>query len=848
MAGDPDAFPRGQYRSDQRTAVPVGGATGSDGLTTNLWFEADVYSSTPTASSSLNAETQPVGTVFTGAATTTSLARPLKETLLPTSRRGSNLVYDTKNKRFVLFGGFDGTTRYNEVWELSAGSAYSRWHKLTPSGTAPTARNLGASAFVRGTTSGSVDKAYMIVWGGAIPGDTNTMAALDVSTPGSEAWVTVTQTNTPAARSFLTHHMAAKSVSASASDLYLFGGWGASRTNDLVKCTFDVNTPTAVTWTVLKANGTAGNPPGRSGTAMIYDGANDRLVITCGYTGAAYLNDTWTYSIAGNSFTQLSPGGTAPAIRELPSIGYDVTNQRAILMGGWQGAATNNRNDMFQLTLTSGSETWTQLKTNDTSNQAILAFSSAAAAVDTDRNLLIVAMILGYDSTSKYVYCFDMNDTSLTAPPYGLTTVDDFRARDAPGYVYNSARNEWLLINGYSAMDDDTTISRGEHVSEVWAYDPIKNQWRYAAKGPLSMPQSEGGLAVYDTANDRIVYFGGLTGTNQRLNDVWQLKADEYGMYVATRLRPTGTLPTQRWLMAGCYDAANQRMVLWGGQSAAGVLGDVWSLSLTPGSEAWTQLSPTGTAPTAAWQSAFAYDDANKRLYIHGGATDAGGTTYTAQLFYLDVSTINGTWTNTGVTGGLGVRGAVMTYDAANQRLVCFGGFNGTAVNNTLRYTGTAAFTSWTTQAAPSAPAARRSAGCAFIGGNFLVACGRPVSGTWFRDTHQLNASATPGLWNWTSLSPAAYQTISVPVTGLIDRASYHWQTWATVASTTGSATSFGNNSENAADFIPGVPGGRVKVSSGSWTAKPVKVWTGSAWVTKPVKVWNGAAWIETSY
>lgn len=848
MAGDPDTFSRGQYHSDQLTAVPVGGATGGDGVTTSLWFEADVYSSTPGSAVSLSAEAQPVGTAFTGTATTTSMARPLKETLLPTSRRGSNLIYDTKNKRFILFGGFDGTTRYNEVWELSAGSAYSRWHKLAPTGTAPAARNLGAAVFVRGTTSGSVDKAYMVIWGGAIPGDTNTMAALDLSTPGSEAWISVTQTNTPAARSYLTHHMVATSVNTSASDLYLFGGWGSSRTNDLVRCTFDVNTPTVVTWTTLKANGTAGNPPGRSGTAMIYDSANDRLVITCGYTGAAYLSDTWSYSIAGNTFTQLSPGGAAPAIRELPSIGYDVINQRAILLGGWQGAATNNRNDIFQLSLASGSETWTQIKSNDLNNQAVLAFSSAAAAVDTDRNLLVTAMILGYDSTSKYVYCFDMKDASPTAPLFGLTTMDDFRARDAPGYVYNPVRGEWLLINGYSAMDDDTTISRGEHVSEVWAYDSVKNQWRYAAKGPLSMPQSEGGLAVYDGANDRVIYFGGLTGTNRRLNDVWQLKADEYGMYVATRLAPAGTPPTQRWLMAGCYDAANQRMVLWGGQSAAGVLGDVWSLSLTPGAETWTQLTPGGTAPAAAWQPSFAYDDATKRLYIHGGATDANGTTYTSQLFYLDVSTTNCTWTNTGVTGGLGVRGAVMGYDATNQRLVCFGGFNGTAVNNTLRYTSTGSFTTWTTQAAPNAPSARRSAGCLFTGGTFFVACGRPVSGTWFRDTHQLNASATPGSWSWTALAPTAHQVVAVPVTGLIDRASYHWQAWTVVGPTVGTPSPFGGNAESAADFIPGAPGGRVKVSSGSWTAKPVKVWTGSAWVTKPAKVWDGTAWIETSY
>lgn len=848
MASDPDILPRGQYRNDQRTPIAVGGYSNGDGVSNNVWLEADVYSSTPTSSTSLNAEVRPVGTAFTGSATSSATARALRESTLPTSRRGGNLVYDAKNKRYLLFGGYDGTTRYNEVWELSADNAYARWHKLTPTGTAPTGRNLAAATFVRGTTSGSVDKAYFIIWGGAAPGDSNTMSVLDVSTPGSEAWSSVTQTNTPAARSYLNHHMVAKTVSASSADIYLFGGWGTTRTNDLVKCTFSVNTPTAVTWTTLKADGTAGNPSGRSGTGMVYDSANDRLIITGGYTGSSYLNDVWQYSISGNTFTQLSPGGSAPGNRELACIGYDSVNQRALVIGGWQGSASSNRNDIQQLSLTSGSETWTQIKSNDLNNQGVLAFSNGAAAVDTARNIFAVATFLGYDSTSKYVYAYNMNDTSVSGQLYSLTVVDDFRARDAPGYVFNTARNEWVLINGYSAMDDNATISHGEHVSEIWAYDVINNKWRYAAKGPFSMLQNEGGLAVYDAANDRIIYFGGLVGTGQRTNDVWQFKADAHGMYVATKLSPSGTLPTQRWLMAGCYDAANQRIVLWGGQSASGVLGDVWQLSLAQGSEAWTQLTPTGSGPTAAWQSCFAFDATNKKLYIHAGATDAGGTTFTSQLFILDVSTASCAWTNTGVTGGLAVRGATLAFDATNQRLVCFGGYDGSVVNNTTRYTSTSSFTSWTTQSVPNAPTARRSAGYMVIGSEFYVACGRPPSGTWFNDTNSLNYAASPASWTWTAKSPAIYQVNAVATTGLTARASYHWQAWGVTGVTTGAAASFGGNSESAADFVAGTAGGQVKTNNGSWAAKPAKVWDGSAWVTKPVRVWDGAAWIETSY
>ena len=49
-------------------------------------------------------------------------------------------------------------------------------------------------------------------------------------------------------------------------------------------------------------------------------------------------------------------------------------------------------------------------------------------------------------------------------------------------------------------------------------------------------------------------------------------------------------------------------------------------------------------------------------------------------------------------------------------------------------------------------------------------------------------------------------------------------------------------------DAAPSGSTGQIKVYNGSWVAKPVKVWTGSAWVTKPVKRWNGSSWVLTNY
>lgn len=839
---------RAQYRNDQYTPIAVGADTGGDGVTNDVWFSTDVYSETPEAATTLHAEVRAVGTGFTNVATISSSARILKQAEMITARRGSSLVYDAKNKRYILFGGYNGTTRFNEVWQLTADNGYHRWSKLAPSGTPPTAKNLAASTYVRGTTSGAVDKSYMVIFGGSSPSDLNEMHCLDLSTPGSEAWSTITQTNTPLVRSYLTHHMVAKSTASNTSDIYLFGGWGAARYNDLLRCTFNVNTPTAVTWTTVKANGAVGNPGIRSGAGMIYDSANDRLIITSGYNGTTYLSDVWQFNIATSTFSQITPGGSAPAGRELPSIVYDSVNQRAILMAGWQGNINNSRNDVYELSLTSGTETWTSLRANDLSNQSFLAYSSGAAAINTDRNVMVIATMNGYDSTVKYVYALDLATTTTSATVRSLNVIDHFRARDAAATTYDSSRGEVILVSGYGTMDDDTTITRGDHLSEVWAYNPTTNTIRYAAGGPFTMPQGEGGIVIYDSANNRIIHFGGLNGGSNRTSDVWELRADAFGMYHATKLAVSGTPPNPRWLMAGCYDATNQRLVIWGGQGVgATVLSDTWALSLTEGAEAWTQLTPTGTGPTAAWQPAYDYDAANKRLYIHGGATNSASTTFTSQLFYLDLTTTNGAWTNTGVTGGLAVRGASMSYDSTNQRLVCFGGYDGSVVNNTVRYTSTASFTSWTTQSTVSAPSARRSASHILVGGNFFIIAGRPVSGTWFSDTQSLDITALPASWSWVNKSPSVYQVMSIAATALAQGTSYHWQSWTTSGTDASVPQSFGGNAESAADFVINSTGGLIKTWNGTaFVAKPIKVWDGASWVTKPLKRWNGSEWVLT--
>ncbi len=62
------------------------------------------------------------------------------------------------------------------------------------------------------------------------------------------------------------------------------------------------------------------------------------------------------------------------------------------------------------------------------------------------------------------------------------------------------------------------------------------------------------------------------------------------------------------------YDAATSKVVLFGGSSGNGVLGDTWTWD----GSTWTQQSPT-TSPPADYTGSMAYDPATGQLVLFGG-------------------------------------------------------------------------------------------------------------------------------------------------------------------------------------------------------------------------------------
>ncbi|MFN0067894.1 MAG: Kelch repeat-containing protein, partial [Limisphaerales bacterium] len=182
------------------------------------------------------------------------------------------------------------------------------------------------------------------------------------------------------------------------------------------------------------------------------------------------------------------------------------------------------------------------------------------------------------------------------------------------------------------------------------------------ADGPLTfreiIPSGRSfGAMAYDAARNRIVLFGGNTGTQN--DDTWLFDGTNW-----TRVLPA-TRPPSRWAHSMVYDAARQEVILFGGQRDGGIrYGDTWAWN---GSN-WVQ-KVTAEAPSARFYAPMAYDSARQRVVLYGGSHD-----------------IQETWEWDGVTWIKRTPAATpgnqsncaMAYDAARQRTIHFGNFGQT--------------------------------------------------------------------------------------------------------------------------------------------------------------------------
>lgn len=334
-------------------------------------------------------------------------------------------------------------------------------------------------------------------------------------------------------------------------------------------------------WSMLDPTNVV-TPGARREYAAVYDYQRNRYIVFGGlqYPPYSLTLEVWSLTLDPvPTWSLLDIEGLSPGGRHSPQWGYDPARERLIIFGGYgshlPGDPYDYLNDVWQLSL-NGAHTWTELQPTGT-------------------------------------------------PPEG---------RLAGSAVYDPLRQRFVGFGGTRGLPVDTWVldlSGGP----AWVSMPVDTTGGGSANdGP---PGSYGMTGIYDIFRDRMLMFGGSTSDEYHgvQNDVWELSLSDPLTW--TELAPGGPLPSARRTLTSVHDLVRDRMVIFGGwdsqsDQTSSFLNDTWALSL--GSQpAWSQLSPTGPLPTGRDAMAGIYDPAGDRMVVFGGWS---GTTMLGDTWFLD--------------------------------------------------------------------------------------------------------------------------------------------------------------------------------------------------------------------
>ncbi len=334
----------------------------------------------------------------------------------------------------------------------------------------------------------------------------------------------------------------------------------------------------------------------------------------------------------GQSWTQLTTTGGPPAIRDAQTAFYDPTNNLVTIFGGYNGSYMNDVWVLVNANGLGGANFWTQLEPTGT---LPIARRLHTAVYDTTNNRMTI--FAGAIDSSPYY----MNDVWVLSNANGLGGTPAWTqlfptgslptTREGHTAVYDTKNNRMIIFGGDygSGVLKDVWV-----LSNANGLDSTTSAWiQFFPTGSNSTIARFLHSAVYDAANNRMIIFGGDNGTSPSLNDVWVL-SNANGLDSTTsawtQLFPTGSAPTTRVEQTAVYDAINNRMIIFGGNPDSGdlILSDVWVLSNANGlggAPAWTQLNPTGNSSTLArYGHTAVYDPVNNRTIIFGGRNNLG--------------------------------------------------------------------------------------------------------------------------------------------------------------------------------------------------------------------------------
>jgi hypothetical protein len=485
-------------------------------------------------------------------------------------------------------------------------------------------------------------------------GDNGTSAlndawALDLTGGGSGAWVALAPSGTPPSARY-THSAIYDTPHRR---MIVYGGEDSGTLGDVHA--LDLSDGGNGSWTQLSPGGTA--PDARKGHAAAYDPYSQRMLVFGGYT-TSYTDEALALDLsdgADGTWSALSPGGTGPSARSGAASAFEPVGNTLIVMGGTPDGA-NASDETWFLGFSGGADgNWSEL---DGPFESIESASFAAAALGgRSRRMLLYG---GKGSTGNA--CDITTELSLTSAGSGVLAELSASGDTPPGgegcrLVCDTPNRRLILV---TASGEVHAHSRTASPDGTWTR-------LYPSGAAPSFTDFE---TVLDTAHQRLVMFDSL-------GNMGMLDRSDGGNGSWTSYNYTAGAPSGRSGFSLAYDTGGQRMLLFGGNAAGIEQNDLWAYSLDGAGEGgWSTLSPSGGPPSARAHAVMVMDAGGRRAILFGGGND---TAVFNDVWTLDVTSRGSeVWSELSTSGSPSGRyGMAAVLLDPGPALIVIGGRNG---------------------------------------------------------------------------------------------------------------------------------------------------------------------------
>ncbi len=342
-------------------------------------------------------------------------------------------------------------------------------------------------------------------------------------------------------------------------------------------------------------------PEARAGHSMVYDPIHNEIIMFGGMrdnlnTPNSYLNDTWIFYCANNSWRQITPI-ISPATRVTHDMIYDSANKKAVLFGG------GNRDQLFNDTWIFDPETrtWCELAPNnrpqpvndpelyyDPLNQAVILFGGYLEN--------------GY-SDETWKYSVSNNSWEQIFPSNSPSS------RYGHRMIYNTMSQTGFLFGGHANGISDRIEN------DLWLFNIADNSWTESTSGTLPSTRYWHDMVYNPVKNESIVFGGRSSAFNFNCrDDTWIFS---HGTNTWEEI--TGEGPSERMTFSMVYNSNDAKVYLYGGNRDPNteIYNDMWVFCTQ--TRSWSKPSVTSSVQSEDMSSSSTSspsEDSTSSLYI----------------------------------------------------------------------------------------------------------------------------------------------------------------------------------------------------------------------------------------